>query len=353
MPGGAPTIDAEAFETELRAMIDNAGERAEHRHVGHLQREPGRAPHGGATPTSSKNSTRRRLVNAGSGGRTDHRGGDVHDEHPYPAPRLYPHDGSRAFVLGEYGGIGLVVGDNNPWQAAGWGYTTVPDGEALEDRYAEYAEMIRDFKDNHGLAAAIYTQITDVEIEINGLLTYDRVLKVDPAWIAAANRFEWAGPSFGDVVPTSQERPQAWKYTFDEPVDGWTARDFDDADWKVGQAPFGDDASREVLPIATEWTSDDIWMRKEFTLYDLGDSDLDELFLSSTHDDDLRVYINGVLALDEPGARHTYETRRISADAREALDPDGINVLAVHCRETGGDQQVDVGIVLRSPNRGE
>ncbi len=352
VPGGVPEIDAEAFETELRAMID------------HLENHPSIAmwvifnENQGEHRTEALAELVReldptRLVNAGSGGRVDHAGGDVHDEHPYPAPRLFEHDGSRVFVLGEYGGIGLPFGDNNPWQAGAWGYTTVADGESLEDRYAEYGEIIRSFKEEHALGAAVYTQITDVEIEINGLLTYDRQLKVDPAWIAKATNFQWSGPYYTDAVATSQERGQTWKYTFDKPADNWTTRDFDDADWQSGLAPFGDEGAKRHLPVRTEWTGDHIWLRREFNLYGLYEQDLDHLVVTSTHDDAMKVYINGVLAVDEPGARHTYEARSIRPEARAAIELGGINVLAVVCEETGGDQQIDVGLLVRRPNRDE
>ena len=67
----------------------------------------------------------------------------------------------------------------------------MPSERELEDTYGEYAMRLKALRDEKGLSAAVYTQITDVEIESNGLLTYDRVLKVDPAKIALANRFAY------------------------------------------------------------------------------------------------------------------------------------------------------------------
>ena len=73
--------------------------------------------------------------------------------------------------------------------------------------------------------------------------------------------------------------------------------------------------------------------------------------MSSTHDDQIQVFLNGVLAFEEGGARHAYEYGPITEAARKALVVGGENVIAVHCVETGGDQQVDVGLALMSPNR--
>jgi len=91
-------------------------------------------------------------------------------------------------VLGEYGGIGCPV-QGHLWQAdKNWGYIEYPDGEAVLKQYAEYAEGLKDLV-GQGCAAAVYTQTTDVEGEVNGLMTYDRkVVKMDPASLSAINR---------------------------------------------------------------------------------------------------------------------------------------------------------------------
>ena len=350
VPSGFPEIDKEAFERELRAMIDN------------LENHPSIVMWVIFNESQGQHDTAKyvdlvreldpsRIINQASGGRHDGVG-DVYDHHPYPAPRLFEHPSDKAFALGEYGGIGLKASDNNPWQDRGWGYTNVQSGDDLENLYARYADLIREFKEDHDLTAAVYTQITDVEIEVNGLLTYDRELKVDPEWIAKANRFEWAGPTFDSVVATSKDEPQSWQYTFTNPgTADWAGPDFDDSGWQTGDAPFGDEGAQAHLPINSEWTGDQIWMRRTFTLDNLEKGDLERLRIASTHDDEMRVYINGVLAFEEGGARHTYEYGKLSKAAQAALKFDGDNVLAVTCIETGGDQQVDVGLAVEDANR--
>ncbi len=128
-----------------------------------------------------------RLVNNASGW-TDKGVGDVVDIHSYPGPDMPPVEAKRAAVLGEFGGLGLPIA-GHLWQAEGnWGYRNFDDTAAYEARYAELIKSLYPLVDR-GLAAAVYTQTTDCEIEVNGLMTYDRaVLKLDPARFAALNR---------------------------------------------------------------------------------------------------------------------------------------------------------------------
>ncbi len=66
------------------------------------------------------------------------------------------------------------------WSDNGWGYVTTETPEEFLAAYVELTDVIATLK-SQGLAAAIYTQTTDVEVEANGLLTYDRaVFKIDP-----------------------------------------------------------------------------------------------------------------------------------------------------------------------------
>ena len=129
-----------------------------------------------------------RMVNAASGGNL-RICGDIIDVHSYPAPSMNAFDKKLINVLGEYGGIGYPV-EGHSWQdAANWGYGSVmTSGEAVLDRYASYAEILKSHAQN-GCSAAVYTQTTDVEIEVNGLMTYDRkVIKVDEDRLAEINK---------------------------------------------------------------------------------------------------------------------------------------------------------------------
>ena len=77
--------------------------------------------------------------------------------------------------------MGLPV-ENHTWQQKNnWGYQSFANSDELVKKYAEFISHIPNLI-SHGLSAAVYTQITDVEVEINGLMTYDRrVIKMPAA----------------------------------------------------------------------------------------------------------------------------------------------------------------------------
>ena len=129
-----------------------------------------------------------RLVNPASGGNYYKGLGDVLDCHNYPAPYMRLWDYDKINVLGEYGGIGCPV-EGHLWETEKrhWGYVQTADTEVLTSRFEEYSAMLEDLV-RSGLSAAVYTQTSDVESEINGLKTYDReVLKVDANRVREAN----------------------------------------------------------------------------------------------------------------------------------------------------------------------
>ena len=130
-----------------------------------------------------------RLINSASGGNSRHTG-DILDSHNYPAPVMkFRSGGSQIDVLGEYGGIGFAV-DGHLWQAEGsWGYKGLCEsGDEVLSRYEAYAEQFIPFV-RDGVSAGVYTQTTDVEVEVNGLMTYDRkVVKVDERRLREINR---------------------------------------------------------------------------------------------------------------------------------------------------------------------
>ncbi len=123
-----------------------------------------------------------RLVNSASGGNF-YPVGEIMDLHNYPdpampSPALFGKD--RVVVLGEFGGLGLPV-DGHTWQQKdNWGYQSFKNKEELLKRYTKLMEDLTPLI-LQGLSAAVYTQTTDVEVEVNGLMTYDRkVIKVAP-----------------------------------------------------------------------------------------------------------------------------------------------------------------------------
>jgi beta-galactosidase/beta-glucuronidase len=115
-----------------------------------------------------------RLVNPASGGNY-YAVGDILDVHNYPEPRLKMYDPQRVCVLGEYGGIGLAMPGHLWHSERNWGYVQYKTVQEATDAYIAYAEKLKELVIK-GFSAAIYTQTTDVEAEVNGIMTYDRAL---------------------------------------------------------------------------------------------------------------------------------------------------------------------------------
>jgi hypothetical protein len=147
-------------------------------------------------------------------------------------------------------------------------------------------------------------------------------------------------PQVKEIVPTAQRQGVAWLYTFEKPDDDWYKADFKADGWKQGTAGFGS-AGTPGIVVRTSWKSSNIWMRREFVM---PEGAFPGLQLWAYHDEDVEVYLNGVLAGRAAGYATEYEGVEISAAAKEALKP-GKNVMAVHCHQTQGGQGVDVGMV--------
>ena len=147
-------------------------------------------------------------------------------------------------------------------------------------------------------------------------------------------------PQRSVLVPTAAEAPVSWRYTLEKPLGDWFKPEFNDAAWREGAAPFG----RKEAPIArkpnTVWTGSDLWLRREF---EMPTGKFNDLTLLLHHDEDAKVYINGLLAVETSGYNAAYDSFDITPEAQAALKP-GKNVMAVHCHQTIGGQYLDLGI---------
>lgn len=282
-----------------------------------------------------------RLLNTTSGW-TDRGIGDVFDAHMYPGPGMERVPADRATLLGEFGGLGWPVDDHLWWtDKRNWGYRTY---FSREDLNAKYQEVVGNLVGPRalGLAAAIYTQTSDVEGEVNGLMTYDRELvKFDDESVNALHRriYEAEGVA-RPLLPTSEHAPQQWEFRLDAPPDDWTGGEDGDG-WQEGTAPFqsGDNAN---FPTGTVWSGGQIWLRKSFELEEVPQN----LWIEAYHAiDQGEVYLNGQLVLDfagtRSGGRH-YHHMDLSAHAA-ALRP-GLNVLAATGDFAGDLRGVDFGL---------
>lgn len=179
-----------------------------------------------------------RLVNNASGW-TDRGVGDVFDQHAYPGPAAPEPTTVRAAVLGEFGGLGLNV-PGHMWTEEGWGYQLLTDPDQLAATYEDLYRRLLPLVNDPGVSAAVYTQISDIETENNGLMTYDReILKIDAAALAMAhagrfspNRrgvadifigeaaFELVSPASGAVVhyTTDGSEPNRESAPYQDPI---------------------------------------------------------------------------------------------------------------------------------------
>ncbi len=282
-----------------------------------------------------------RLVNNASGW-TDFGTGDLNDIHRYPGPAAPPAEAARAIVLGEFGGLGYPV-TGHLWQSErNWGYRNYQDADELTTAYELLLRRLHRLIGDPGLSAAVYTQTTDVEIEVNGLMTYDRALvKMDPERMAAAAaRLYTPPPELVPVLPDSRTEAALWRYTFTAPPEDWYEPAFDDAAWSEGGAGFGR-AGTPGAVIRTTWETDGIWVRRTF---DLPRGSTDDLWLFIHHDEDAEVWINGIPAAELSGYTTSYVEEPIRAEALAALRRRD-NVIAIHCRQTDGGQYLDAGLV--------
>jgi len=284
-----------------------------------------------------------RLVNNASGW-TDAKVGDVNDIHRYPGPGAPPKEAARAAVLGEFGGLGLPLAGHTWQDQSNWSYRGFTTQPALTDAFVALLGRMHPLIGSPGLSAAVYTQTTDVEIEVNGLMTYDRAsIKTDEARTrAAVLALFTTPPTMKEVLATSQATPATWRYSTASPAAGWQAAAFDDSAWSSGPAGFGA-RNPPGSVIRTPWTTPDIWIRRTFDLP--AGLTLVNPHLYVHHDENAEVYVNGVLALEVTGYTQDYELNSTPGVDLKALLKPGTNTIAVHCKQTTGGQYIDVGII--------
>ena len=285
-----------------------------------------------------------RLVD-GPSGWSDRGEGDLIDMHSYPGPDMHRVGTGRASVVGEFGGLGLAVPGSLWFESGSWGYQTMESRKELMNNYHCMLDNVWMLK-REGLAAAIYTQLTDVEGEINGLTSYDRrVLKFDPEMVSKWNRRLYApAPTLQVLVPSSQDAGtpgQVWSYTTEEPASDWASLDYDDSHWQKGQAGFGS-PNTPGATVRTEWSTSDIWLRRVVQIE--APLNGDTPFFHVHHDEETEVYLNGQEVLSLSGYTSDYRICEVPEDSRQLLRS-GKLVIAVHCHQSMGGQYIDLGLL--------
>jgi hypothetical protein len=337
-------VAAQEFETELKAMIET--------HYNHpsivmwVVFNEGWGQYDAPRLTKwVKELDPSRLVNSTSGWH-DQQVGDIVDAHSYPGPVAPEREAHRGAVLGEFGGLGLGIPGHAWVEAATWGYRATSGPKELTRKYLDLWRKVWQLKEGSGLCAAVYTQLTDVETECNGLLTYDRkVEKVDGKQVKAAHQGIFAPPpTFVTIAPTAEAEPVRWRYTLELPADDWAKPDFDDTKWPQGPAGFGA-ANRTNWTARTVWNTEDIWLRRQVILRE---GDLRNLALKVGNEAEVEIYLNGVLALRMVGRNADYEELDLQPAAEKTLRA-GPNLVAVRCRQNKAGHFIDVGLVQGQP----
>jgi hypothetical protein len=152
-------------------------------------------------------------------------------------------------------------------------------------------------------------------------------------------------PTITVVVPAADKQAAKWRYTTSRPASDWASASFDASAWKEGWGGFGTDGTPGAV-IGTVWNTSYIWMRREV---ELPAAALAAPQLWLHHDEDVEIYINGVLALKTGGFVGSYDAFPLTKEARAALKP-GKNLIAIHCRQSTGGQYVDLGFVTVQAN---
>jgi Domain of unknown function (DUF4965)/Domain of unknown function (DUF5127)/Domain of unknown function (DUF1793)/Domain of unknown function (DUF4964) len=148
-------------------------------------------------------------------------------------------------------------------------------------------------------------------------------------------------PKVTEILPTARQSPVTWSYATKLPGDGWTRPEFDASSWRQGPASFGTEGTPGAV-VRTTWSSDDIWLRRQITMPAAVYSNL-QFYVD--HDEDVEIYVDGILAATEGGFTTSYVPLEIRPEARARLQPGRSVTLAVHCHQTTGGQNIDVGLV--------
>ena len=247
----------------------------------------------------------RLVINAS--GWHDKKVGDIRDFHDYtihPAVALVNKNDDRAMVLGEAGGIDLLIPGHlwTPDLKGGTKIKTdwsidfkkgiVKSSDELIEKYKILLDDLFQLK-KYGLNAVVYTQISDVEDEISGWMTYDRKVSKLPETTFAALHEQFFKPTMTGkfILPLSINEPQQWNYSFTAPSNDWI-KNTTIADFKLGEAPFGIE-SNNVHKVNTPWNTNSLFLNKEFTLSSVPS----KLSLIACNTGITEVYINGAYVM--------------------------------------------------------
>ncbi len=271
-----------------------------------------------------------RLVDATSGW-TDRNIGHMFDAHQYPGPSMEPQSQNpgRAIVLGEFGGLGLPV-KGNLWNEdkRNWGYRTYLDKNTFHNEFSKVINNIYPLL-ARGLSAAIYTQTSDVEAEVNGLITYDRkfqkisdkvMKKLSEPLYASAKKAVF-------IINDSEEKNASLFVSSSEPSDNWNLHNPFDPQFKKHEGPYKLNKG------------DNLWAVNSFMLTNKEEKMALKLFGQG----DLKIFLNGTeIYSNRIMTKRHYDELNIS-DCQHLLK-EGKNVIGFELKNSEADTQFDFGL---------
>ena len=303
------------------------------------------------------------------GGRCSYKGGfsrhkpageeeaaDLVDRHDYGnRPGMHAVNDRRASFLGEFGGIGCRV-DGHLWTEKAWGYGGTGkdvDRTFVQKKFVSLMDHVASLAVK-GLSGSVYTQTTDVEGEINGLITYDRkVVKFDAKELAAVHDRVRRAAEFGatprdskPLCPKLDPDALAWTWTTVAPAAGWEQPGFDDSAWARSAGGFGNASILRDHPhaqSATKWETPEIWLRRHFT-YSAPAGRVTQAVVEMFHDEDAEVYLNVKLIVEASGYSTNWVPFFVPADVFASAVKEGDNVIAVKVIQKVGGQYIDLGL---------
>lgn len=278
--------------------------------------------------------------------------GDVVSRHGFPLPQLHTNAyNERASITGVTGNYAYAT-DGHLWNTSS--SSDIRDDETHAARLGEFGAASRNLTLS-GIAGLAITQTSDVENEINGLMTYDRKVyklgaKADS--VMKANIEFMKTKITAPILKTSGQGGEAWKYKSGargtvEVAPGWnTDNTFNEAEWLDGRSAFGGNMGVS-FPWNTSWAGDNIelYLRKKVNIPVLEPGD--KLTFTIFYDEDYEFYINGVLAHQNTGWSTNYVMFDIYPEAAAAINYGGENLFAVHIVQGGGGSCFDMGVATQ------
>lgn len=332
----------EAFSAELSALVS---ERAQHPSLAVWTLFNGPAGAAGADVPQLvdqlKTLTSQQLV-IGATGPSDDGSGDLRDR-----PEVLNATGAvpdtRGTVLGQYGSFSRAI-TGHTWGGGSGTVQTATDTA----RSATLVRKARGLAQNPGISGSVFRQLTDVENELDGLVTYDRAVTKITAK-AFSDAVSGVTPEIRPLLQASEfpllaayaNEAQQFRYTTTAPAAQWLDKVFNDGAWTEASAGIGDTADAGAR-IRTKLAFDELWARTTFTLAEKPAAG-SHLIVRMMFDEDTQVYVNSIRAVDTYGWVTTYQDFLGSVGAVEAL-VEGENTIAVHTNNTNGGRYMDVGL---------